>query len=48
MKANVAFNGNKGLANYIMGFNVFFAIIAMQEVNTHKVNGMCAHPSKNA
>jgi hypothetical protein len=34
--------------NYIMGSNAFVAMNTKQKVDTHKVDGMCAHTSKDA
>jgi hypothetical protein len=45
MKANIPHNGNKGVANYIIGSCV---LVAMNKVTTtHRVNGMCAHALKD-
>jgi hypothetical protein len=38
----------QGVANCIMGSNSFVAMSTTYEVDTHKVDGMCAHASKDA
>jgi hypothetical protein len=41
-------NGGKNVVNCIMGFNMFIAMSTTKEVDTHKVDWMCAHTSKDA
>jgi hypothetical protein len=38
---------NKNVANCIMGSYMFVAVNTTQKVNTHKINGMCAHTSRD-
>jgi hypothetical protein len=45
MEVSISHNGNKSDKNYIMDFRVFIAMGAMYEMDTHKVDGMCAHTS---
>jgi hypothetical protein len=42
MKVKILYNGNKGVVNYIMGSCALVAMNATKEVDTHRVNGMCA------
>jgi hypothetical protein len=46
VEINISCNGDKGVANYIMGSNAFIVMNTTYEVDTHRVNGMCAHTSK--
>jgi len=48
MEVNILCNGGKGVANDIMGSKGFIAMSKTYVVNTHRVNGMCAHTSKDA
>ncbi len=48
METIILHNGGKGVANYIMNSSVFVAMSVMEEVDTHKVNGVCAHASRDA
>jgi hypothetical protein len=43
MEAIISCNGNKNVANNIMGFRAFIAMGTTLEVDTHKVNRMCAN-----
>jgi hypothetical protein len=47
MEANILHNGNKGVTNYIMGFRAFIAMNTSLEMDTHRVNGMHAHITKD-
>jgi hypothetical protein len=47
-KLNISHNGNKSVENYNMDLGVFIAMGAMYEVDTHRVNGMCAHTLNDA
>ncbi len=42
------FCGGKGVVNYIMGSSVFVAMNTTHEVDTHRVDEMCAHTSRDA
>jgi hypothetical protein len=46
VEANISHNDNKSVANCIMGSYVFVVMGMMQKMDTHKVDGMCAHTSK--
>jgi len=47
MEANISCNGSKGVVNSIMGSYALVVMSTMQKVDTHRVNGMCAHTSKD-
>jgi hypothetical protein len=47
VEANISHNDNKNVANCIMGSYVFVVMGMMQKMDTHKVDGMCAHTSKD-
>jgi hypothetical protein len=44
---NISHNGSKGVMNFIMGSYVFITMNTTKEVDTHKIDGMCAHASKD-
>jgi hypothetical protein len=44
MKACISLNGRKNVMNYIMGSHTFIAMGITQEVDTHRVNAVCAYP----
>jgi hypothetical protein len=48
MEVNISHNGNKSVENDIMDPYMFIAMGAMYEVDTCKVNDMCAHTSNEA
>jgi hypothetical protein len=48
VEVNISHNDNKSVENYIMDPHVFVAMGAMYEMDTHKVNEMCAHTSNKA
>jgi hypothetical protein len=48
MEVNILHNGNKSVENYIMDPHVVIAMGAMYKVDTHRVDGMCAHTSNEA
>ncbi len=50
MKTSISRNDNKGVANYIMGSNVFVVMNITLEVDTHthRVNVLCAHTLRDA
>ncbi len=47
METNISCNGDNGVVNYIMGFNVFVSVNVTLKVDTHRIDGMCANASKN-
>jgi hypothetical protein len=47
MEANISHNDNKSVTNSIMGFNVLVPMNTMYEVDTHRVDGMCVHTSRD-
>ncbi len=48
LETNILRNGDKGVANYIMGSNAFIVMSKCKRWDTHRVDGMCAHTSKDA
>jgi hypothetical protein len=48
VEINISHNSNKIVSNYTMGLHAFVAMGTMQKVNIDKVNGMCAHRSREA
>jgi len=48
MEISISRNGGKSVVNCIMGSSAFIAMNTMQKVDTHRVNGMCAHTSRDA
>jgi hypothetical protein len=43
METNISRNDNKSVVNCVMGPCAFIATGSTQEVDTHKVDGVCAH-----
>jgi hypothetical protein len=43
MENNMSNNDDKSFANCIMGLNVFIVMGITKEMNTYKIDGICAH-----
>jgi hypothetical protein len=47
MEVDILCNGNKIVANYIMGAYVFIVVGTMKKMDTCNIDGMCAHALKD-